>query len=315
MQFDLFDNASDSQPGERQTDLELLIQEKKVNAYEQKQEARRDRLSMAADRAERASLDAYARSDMREGVSGIPLGQPILVGHHSEGRHRAALKRADNAMRSSVENGKKAAQLRGAADSVGSGGISSDDPAAVRKLQDQIDAAQGLQDFMREANKVIRKAVKAGMNAESPIEELEPWMEKAAQATGKPWGEGSIRKALKPDFANRIGFAGYQLSNNSANIKRMEKRVSVLRAAHAEAEAAGGENVSKMYEGLCAVVDNFDENRLQILFAGKPRDDVRAELKSNGFRWAPSQSAWQRQLNNGAREAAKRFLRSQGVEA
>lgn len=285
-----------------------------MNAYEQKQEARRDRLSMAADRAERASLDAYKRSDMREGASGIPLGQPILVGHHSEGRHRAALKRADNAMRSSVENGKKAAQLRSAADGVGSGGISSDDPAAVRKLQDQIDAAQGVQDFMREANKVIRKAVKAGM-VDELSEGFDGFRSEISAVKGSDVRVDQAAALLKPDFANRIGFAGYQLSNNSANIKRMEKRVAVLRAAHAEAEAAGGENVSKIYEGLCAVVDNFDENRLQILFAGKPRDDVRAELKSNGFRWAPSQNAWQRQLNNGAREAAKRFLRSQGVEA
>jgi len=65
---------------------------------------------------------------------------------------------------------------------------------------------------------------------------------------------------------------------------------------------------------LCEVVENFEENRLQIVFDGKPSAEVRSELKGNGFRWAPSQEAWQRQLNNGARYAAKRFLISQGVE-
>ena len=42
--FDLFDQGSDSQPGGRQTDLEMLIEEKAMNPYEQKQEARRERL-------------------------------------------------------------------------------------------------------------------------------------------------------------------------------------------------------------------------------------------------------------------------------
>ena len=55
MQFDLFDQGSDSQPGGRQTELEMLIEEKAMNHYEQKQEARRERLLAAADRAEAQS--------------------------------------------------------------------------------------------------------------------------------------------------------------------------------------------------------------------------------------------------------------------
>ena len=42
MQFDLFDQGSESQPGNRQTDLEMLIEEKAMNHYERKQEARRE---------------------------------------------------------------------------------------------------------------------------------------------------------------------------------------------------------------------------------------------------------------------------------
>ena len=41
---------------------------------------------------------------------------------------------------------------------------------------------------------------------------------------------------------------------------------------------------------------NREDNRLQVFFDGKPDADTRAELKSNGFRWAPSVGAWQRQL-------------------
>lgn len=69
MQFDLFDQGSDSQPGGRQTDLEMLIEEKAMNHYERKQEAKRERLLAAAERAEAQSEAAYKRADMREEVA------------------------------------------------------------------------------------------------------------------------------------------------------------------------------------------------------------------------------------------------------
>ena len=46
------------------------------------------------------------------------------------------------------------------------------------------------------------------------------------------------------------------------------------------------------------------DNRLQIFFDDKPDEETRTALKSNGFRWAPSVSAWQRQLNDNAIYAA-----------
>ena len=49
---------------------------------------------------------------------------------------------------------------------------------------------------------------------------------------------------------------------------------------------------------------NKPDNRLQVFFDGKPDEATRAELKSNGFRWAPSVGAWQRQLNGNAFYAA-----------
>ena len=50
---------------------------------------------------------------------------------------------------------------------------------------------------------------------------------------------------------------------------------------------------------------------MQLIFADKPDADTRQALKSEGFKWAPSQGAWQRQLNQNAIRAAARldFLR------
>jgi len=284
-----------------------------MNAYERKQEARRERLEAAADRAEARATAAYKRADLREEVSGIPFGQPILVGHHSEGRHRAAIKRADSAMRASITENKRAADLRARADAVGSGGISSDDPEAIQKLQAEIDKAKASQEMMKAANKVVRKAVKAGITGPDS-DGFNDYLREMVTIGGDRLALAAI-KLLEPDFCGRIGFADFETTNNLSNIKRMEGRVAQLRAAHAEAEAAGGEEKRTAYPGLCEVVENFEDNRLQIIFEGKPAAAIRDNLKSNGFRWAPSQSAWQRQLNNGARYAATRFLRSQGIEA
>ena len=94
----------------------------------------------------------------------------------------------------------------------------------------------------------------------------------------------------------------YLLTNNNANIRRVRQRIEELssRSEFAGWTFPGGE--AKINEA---------ENRLQLIFEEKPDADQRQELKSNGFKWAPSQGAWQRQLNQNAIRAAARidFLR------
>ena len=49
---------------------------------------------------------------------------------------------------------------------------------------------------------------------------------------------------------------------------------------------------------------NTADTRLQIFFDEKPDKEIREELEGNGFRYAPSAEAWQRQLNENAIYAA-----------
>ena len=85
------------------------------------------------------------------------MGQPILVGHHSEGRHRAALARSDSAMRKSIEGQQDSAEYyERKAQGVGQGGISSDDPEAVAKLRTELEQLQKAQGVMKAGNKVVR---------------------------------------------------------------------------------------------------------------------------------------------------------------
>lgn len=59
-------------------------------------EAKAERLLESSRRAEERAHDYCRKSE--EAVEGIVFGQPILVGHHSEKKHRAALEKSDNAM-------------------------------------------------------------------------------------------------------------------------------------------------------------------------------------------------------------------------
>jgi hypothetical protein len=111
--------------------------------------------------------------------------------------------------------------------------------------------------------------------------------------------EGEAWTLTTPDFMGRVGYTF--LSNSRAKIKRMEERIEALRATE------DAETVERTI-GDVEVVENADENRLQIFFPGKPSAETRRALKRNGFRWAPSVGAWQRQLNNAARHAAEYVL-------
>ena len=87
------------------------------------------------------------------------------------------------------------------------------------------------------------------------------------------------------------------LSNNNAEIRRIRGRIEQVRQ-HEDTHFAGWE-----FDGG-RVEANKADNRLQVFFDGKPDEAARDELKANGFRWAPSVGAWQRQLNKNAYYAA-----------
>lgn len=255
-----------------------------MSDYEQRQQDRKDRYLERADKAESDSQAAFKRS--HDATSGIPFGQPILVGHHSEGRHRAALKRSDNAMRKSIEADDKAAYYRGKAAGVGTAGISSDDPDAITKLQAKIDKAEKAQKFMKACNKIIRSNVKD----EAKILTL--------RAEGI--GEATAKTMLEPDCHGVAGFAAYQLSNNNGNIRRMRSRIEDLKRKpnqHIEREQAG-----------VKIVHNTEENRIQLFFPSKPSEEVRSSLKSHAFRWSRYHGAWQRQLSANGIYAAEQFM-------
>jgi hypothetical protein len=52
--------------------------------------------------------------------------------------------------------------------------------------------------------------------------------------------------------------------------------------------------------------------RIQLRFDDIPPAETREKLKRNGFRWSPSQKAWQRLLNQNGKYAAQSVLKDLG---
>lgn len=263
--------------------------EARIRNHEAKRRARILRLHAAADRAEQRAESAIARSSSM--ASCIPMGQPILVGHHSEKWDRRFRDRIWRLMGRGVEESKKAQHYRTRAEAAaGNDAIMSDDPLADRKLETKIAQAEELQRRMREANSAIRRHAKAGPAAQ------------VAALVDLGFTESQAGKLLLPDFCGRIGFPDYALTNNSANIRRMKQRL-----VHVEHLQATPTTERENGAGI-RLEDCPQDNRLRLYFPSKPAAEIRARLKRGGFRWAPSIGAWQAFRNWNASETAKTIM-------
>lgn len=109
--------------------------------------------------------------------------------------------------------------------------------------------------------------------------------------------------ANAPAFAQRP-MPDFELTSLRGKIKRVQARLEELDKLQAR-QAAG--EAAEEHDGF-QIVRNAEQNRLQIIFDGKPDEDTRQALKQNGFRWSPRNSAWQRQLTDNAERAARRAL-------
>jgi hypothetical protein len=219
-------------------------------------------------------------------ASVIPFGQPILVGHHSEGRDRRFRGRIHETYRRSFEAQSQAEQLRQRAASVGTAGVSSDDPDVIAKLRAKLASLESLQSRMKAGNTIVRDRKLSDAEKVSGLVKL-------------GLTDANAAKALTPDFAGRVGFPDYALKNNGAEIRRVRTRIDALEAAQ---RAPGREPVQG--DGWI-IEEDREDNRVAVRFEGIPAVEVRGRLKGHGFRWSPTRRAWVRMLSNGAWYAAR----------
>lgn len=256
------------------------VLEFKAERFNGRKERRIERYEELSAKHNEASTAAYNESKKMASV--IPFGQPILVGHHSEGSDRRYRGKIWDKMGQSVKHDATAKYYADKADAAEhNNAISSDDPEAIAKIKKEIEDLERNQASMKEANGIIRKK---NLTKDQKIKSLNDAGFDGDTLMNPKWHYGE-------------GYQGFELSNNNANINRLKKRLTQLQKDLIDAADLGDTEQAYEQHGL-TVVHARSINRLQLKFNGKPSEQVRSILKSNGFRWAPSEMAWQRFLNN-----------------
>jgi Domain of unknown function (DUF3560) len=111
------------------------------------------------------------------------------------------------------------------------------------------------------------------------------------------------RAATKKDDAA----AAFRRADQIANVIPLGQPILVGELATLERNAVRAATKEPELYGDIRVEES--ENRVRIYFPGKPSEALRSLLKSRGFRWSPSEGAWQRMAGENAwwnaREIAK----------
>ena len=241
------------------------------NTYDERIALKKQRYKELADKKRSESGFAFERANQMSSV--IPLGQPILVGHYSEKSDRNYRDRIQQTMRKGIDLEKQADYYAKKAESTGTGGISQDDPDAVNKLREKISYLEKQNETMKRYNALMRKGNKA---------EAMSLLDDRLKREVVSYSRFSNSQGLFPSFA---------LSNNTGKIRQARERIKTL-------EQQGSRQFSETRKSGYSVIEDPAINRLQIKFDNIPSDRVRNVLKTNGFRWSPTNGVWQSYLNN-----------------
>ena len=233
--------------------------------YRKRREARAERLRVrAAKRQARADADL---ANARAMASIIPVGQPVLVGHHSERKDRRYRARIDQTFERSFENQNKASDLARLAAGIEAQldrSIYSDDPDATERLEARVAELEAERARIKAYNASCRKAARTGGVGDTSL-----LSEKDRADVAELAGLGMLRAGG--------AFPAYKLTNLSSNIKRYRDRLQQTSAQQKRAEAAshvGGVLVEDVAGGYCRVT-----------FADKPERSLLDDLRAAGFRW------------------------------
>jgi len=186
--------------------------------YRERRMAKAERLrEWSGKREEKAAAaldEAHARADM------IPFGQPILVGHHSEGRDRRFRAGIENKTRKGFEHADKAKSMASRADNIeaaANAAIYDDDPDAIERLTERVEALEAKRARIKGYNASCRKGA-ADLSLLLSHERAS--IEKLAQIVPYQVKDGAFPK--------------YVLSNLGQKINTNKKRLVALQAEGGE---------------------------------------------------------------------------------
>ncbi len=230
-------------------------------------EAKMERRTVWAGKAAGRSQARLVRA--RSIGDGIPFGQPILVGHHSERRSRADAERIHSNMGKAVEESRLAEHHEQRAAGIASQlerSVFSDDENAVEALELRI--------AQREATVAHRKAVNAAFKKAKgePPARFAALVASGLMTQAEALSVAGTMASMRYDRP----FPSYSLTNLNANIRRDRERIAELKLRQARTETARAQGGVKL--------ENVGEY-VRITFAEKPEREVLEALREAGFRW------------------------------
>ena len=164
--------------------------------------------------------------------------------------------------------------------------IYSDDAMAIEKLEIKIENLKELQEKMKAVNAYYKKhKTLVGCELLTDDEAIK------------------IMNDIKYHSWYPVPYAPFELTNNNQNIHRLEDRLEELKKLKARASEEN-ENKYIQIDGL-QVIEDATDMRIRLKFDEIPDAETRTLLKHWGFKWSPSNSAWQRQLTNNGIYATK----------
>ena len=183
--------------------------------------------------------------------------------------------------------------------------IRQSDQDAGQRLETRKSDLEKRQDMMTAVNSKMRQVIgqknfRAGIITPQQQKELIPFLKEQGLSAAE------AAEVLSRDFAGRLGFKDYQLRNNLAQIKRQAVRQEEVQ------QLQTGKTADAEYDGGIRVNEDPEAGRIRIYFPGKPDSRTISELKSRGWKWAPSQGAWSRMLTTNARSAVSNLMSALG---
>lgn len=119
-------------------------------------ERKQRRIESYKRKSEKNKMEAKQRAERGTNILRSMNGQPLLIGHHSEHRHRADLKRIDNNFRKASELESKSNYYADKVESARrNNAISSDDPNAISKLEEKLKALEKSREDVKEKEHTI----------------------------------------------------------------------------------------------------------------------------------------------------------------
>lgn len=212
---DAFDEwmAEQGEPATRFKDGAEVVESVPRKTYRERREARAERLQEWAEKRDAKADAAWEKAQTM--ADAIPLGQPILLGHHSQGRYTRYRDRIASTMDRALADSRKADDMERRSAGIKAqldASIYDDDPDAVEQLTARVAALEAERDRIKAYNASCRK----GQRDLSVLDDQQRAL--------------IVRIAeVQPHALRQNGaFPSYHLSNLSGNIKRNRDRLERL---------------------------------------------------------------------------------------